>query len=277
MFKWINSGKGYWYAEHNNTIRKDELGVYGGGGGQPTTVVQAAPTTPAPDPGESSEALYQARLKYDPQVAAMEQNLAQQYLPQQSALQAALYQQYAPMVAQTQEDLRRQFAPEQTALTEQFAQQAQKRLASPWGETPEELAALEAGRQRQREDLTEQLRTRANLGGGLFGGRAASTEQQAQTELGQAFAQEDIARRQAGSETALRYAMPIMQQLYPQTQYPGQPQTSAYGVQQPVTPGADVLYQAMYGASQPQYFQSPLSAGGVNLGILGRWGGGAGY
>ena len=115
-----------------------------------TTITQA-PTVPAPSAGESAESLFRARLQYDPQVAAMEQQLAQQYYPQQAALQAALYQQYAPMIAGTQEQLRQQYAPLQTQLTGAFAQQALQRLQTPYAETPEETAAMEAIRGRQRE------------------------------------------------------------------------------------------------------------------------------
>ena len=98
-------------------------------GGGSSGGFQAAPTTPAPDPGESAESLYQARLKYDPQIAALEQQLAEQYQPQQAQLAAELYGQYAPQIAGLQEQLRQQYAPEQTALTQAFAQQAQQRLA----------------------------------------------------------------------------------------------------------------------------------------------------
>jgi len=236
------------------------------------TEIQQAPTTPAPDPGQSAADLYQARLQYDPKVAEMEQGLAEQYYPQQAALQAALYKQYAPQMANIQEQLRQQFSPTQAALTEQLAQQGQQRLASPFGYTPQEQAALDANRLRQQQELSEQLRTRANLGGGLFGGRAQATEQQALTELGQAFTEQDIARRQQGAQTALQYAMPSIQQLYPQVSFPGQaPLTGAPA--QPVTPDANALYNAMFQASQPQNFLVPGTPGGVSLGILGQWGG----
>lgn len=241
-------------------------------GGDKTTIQQAPPQPPAPSAGESAEDLFKARLQYDPQIAQLEQSLAEQYLPQQASLQAALYQQYAPLMAGTQEQLRQQFSPEQYALTQAFGQQAMQRLQDPYGQTPEETAALEAIRGRQRQQLTEGLRTRANLGGGLFGGRAQATEQRGLTELEQAFAAEDIGRRQQGAETALRYSMPVIQQLYPQTQYPGAaPQQAPVG--QAVTPSGDALYNALYGAGRPTYFQDRGDSGGVRLGILGTWGG----
>ena len=222
-------------------------------GGGRTEIQQAPAQPPAPSAGESAESLYQARLQYDPQVAGMEYDLAQQYEPLYAAMQAGLYGQYAPQVAGIQEQVRQQYSPEQYALTEEFAQQARQRLADPYAETAEETAAMEAARGRQREQLTRGLRERAELGGGLYGGRAARREEMAGTELEQAFTTQDIARRQQGAQTALQYAIPMIQQLYPQVGFPGQPAQRG-AVQQPVTPGADALYQAMYGAGRQQYF-----------------------
>ena len=264
------------------------------------TTIQQAPTTPAPPAEESAAGLYEARLKYDEPIAAMEQALMNQYYPQQAQLQSQLYQQYAPQMAEQQQSLQEQYAPrqqqlqqsmfpQQTQLVEamagqalnkmgatsplvnQMEQQASQRLQSPLGYSPQEQAALDAIRGRQREQLTEDIRTRANLGGGLFGGRAAGREEQAQTELGQSFAQQDMARMLAGqqqawgqaaqvpglqqgqSRDALAYATPIAQILYPQINAPQGPQTQA-PIQQQVTPSADALYNAMFQASQPQSF-----------------------
>ena len=268
MFKMIWNGK-YFYAEHNSSIRADKNGDVYGGGGKPATVVQA-PAAPVPTAGETAAQVAQARLEYDPQIAAQQQQLAEQYYPQQVGLQASLLQQFAPQAAGLQQQIRQEYSPTQAALTEAFAQQGLERLEDPFGLTPEEATAEEAIRGRQREQLTQQLRTRANIGGGLFGGRAQATEQRALTELEQAFAQQDISRRQAGAQTALQYAIPSIQQLFPQTQFPGAP-----GLQPPVGQGAvpspDALLAAM--SQQPQAFMQPATPGGVGLGILGRWGG----
>lgn len=217
------------------------------------TTIKQAPTTQAPGPGESAGDLYKARLEYDPQVAEMEQNLAQQYQPQQAQLQADLYGQYAPQLAGLQDALRQMYSPTQAGVTEQVGQIAQQRLANPFGYTPQEQEAVTAGRGGLADQLREQLRTRANLGGGLYGGRAQAREEDALTELGQSFLREDIGLRQQGAQQALQYAMPSIQQLYPQTTYPGAP-TQQQPVSQPVTPSADALYNAIYQASQPQNF-----------------------
>ena len=238
----------------------------------PKTTIQQAPTTPAPSAGETARDVAQARLEFDPQIAQLEQGLAEQFLPQQAELQAALLRQFAPQAAGLQQDLRQQFSPTQAALTEAFAQQGLERLQGGFGETEEETAALEAGRERQRQELTRGLRTRANLGGGLFGGRAQRTEQRAGTELEQAFSAQDIARRQQGAQQALQFAIPSIQQLFPQTQFPGQPQFQS-PVQQGAVPSPDLIAQSIFQASQPQNFLVPGGQGGLNLGFLGRFGG----
>ena len=241
-------------------------------GGSPATI-QQAPPAPVPSAGETARQIAEARLEFDPQIAQQQQQLSEQFFPQQAQLQADLLQQFAPQAAGLQQQLRQEFSPTQAALTEAFAQQGIERLQDPFGLTPQETEAQEAIRQRQREQLTTQLRTRANLGGGLFGGRAQATEQRSLTELEQAFAQQDIGRRQQGAQTALQFAIPSIQQLFPQTQFPGAP-----GLQAPVGQGAvpspDALLAAITQAGQQQAFLAPGTTGGLRLGILGTFGGG---
>jgi len=281
-----------------------------GGGG---TEIQQAPPVAAPDPGESAAKQYQARLQYDPLVAQMESQLQQQYYPQQAALQAALYQQYAPLAAGTQEQLRRQYSPTQYAATEMLGQraltemgrgedpllqqlrtQAGQQLQSPMGYTPEQQSAIDAIRGRQMGKTQEAIRTQANLGGSLYGGRTQRRESEAMQHMGQAFAQEDTQRQLAQQQQAfgqaaaipgleaaqraeaLRYTIPVAQQIYPQMQFPGMPATQQVPGASAV-PSADVLYNAMYGASRPEYFatQKPDYFGSV-MGGLGSAIGGLG-
>lgn len=252
MFTFIDSGKGYLFALENPTIRADKNGdVYGGGGTK--TSIQQAPTTPAPSAAESARDIYQARLQYDPSVAAMEMGLAQQYYPQQAQLAAALYGQYAPQIAQTQQALRQQVMPEQQRLIDVMTQQAIERMESPYAYTPEEQEAITGIRGRAEEELTRAMRTRANIGGGLFGGRAAGMEERAISEMQQAFAGEDIGRRLQAGQYAQQAALPIAQIMYPQMQYPGMPPTQQVP-QVSAVPSADQLYAAMAQAQQPQYF-----------------------
>ena len=174
-------------------------------------------------------------------------------------------------MAQQQQQLQQQLYPQQSQIMEAGAGAALQRLQSPYFESPEETAAIQAIRGRQQEELTRGLRERANLGGGLYGGRAAGREEQALTELQQAFAAEDINRRMQAGQMAQQQAIPYMQIMYPQIGQQ-QPQISPYQYQSAV-PSADTLYNAMFQASQPnQYLQqgqpSPL------WGTLGQIGGG---
>ena len=86
------------------------------------------------------------------------------------------------------QNLQSQF-PQQFGLGEQRAGTIAQALGQTQFMSPEEQSAQESIRGRQRSDLSEALRTRANLGGGLFGGREAGTEERAMRELSQAFAQ----------------------------------------------------------------------------------------
>lgn len=199
-----------------------------------------APTTAAPSASQSAEDLYKARLQYDPQTAELEYKMAQQYSP----LYAALYKQ----------TLAEQF-PGLNELQQTGTATALDQLKSAYGLAPESSYS-----QYQRGQLQKQYRERANLGGGLYGGRAQEGENTAVANLEQSFRSQ-----------AQQAALPYLQILYPQI-------TQQSAVSQGVTPSANTLYQAMYGASQPEsYLQqgqpSPLwgLAGSVGGGIAGGW------
>ena len=257
------------------------------GGGEPAQpqVVQMPPQAPAPGAGESAADLAKARLEYDPQMAQMEWGLQQQYQPQMTALSTALQQQYAPQLAQLYTDVQRQqmpqlqalqaeLFPQQTQVTEAGAGRVLEQLADPGYRTPGEISAERGSREEATQGLIEAMRTRANLGGGLYGGRAAGAEERGVSDLMRAFEQEDYQRRQMAGQQAQQAAIPYMQTLYPQVGMP-QAQQQQFGFEG-VTPSADVLYNAMAQQArgwQPQALMGPSRAGGVNLGILGRWGG----
>ena len=238
---------------------KKEYGFYpiSGGGGekpQPAQVIQMPAQPPAPGAGETAADVYRARIQYDPQIAALEYAMAQQYAPQ-----------YGQLFAQTAE---RQF-PGIGGLTETGISQAQQRFESPFGYTPEELETLAAIRGRQRGQIARNIREEANVGGGLYGGRRELREDRALSELEQAFGAEDIGRRLQGGLYAQQQAIPYLQMLYPQIQ-----QTPA--VSQSAVPNADALYAAMAQASQRQYALQPAMAGSPSplYGLAGQLGGG---
>ena len=233
------------------------------------TTISAAPVTPAPSAGESAADIMRARLQYDPQMAELEFQQQQRWMPQQAALYQALYNQYMPQMATTQQRTQQQLYPFQSQIVEQGAQQALQRLQSPDYMTPEEQAALTTGRGQQMSELQRAMRERANIGGGLYGGRAAGAEARSMTDLLQQFEIQDYQRRMVAGQVAQQALTPYMQILYPQvgTQ---QPQVSPFQYQSAV-PSADVLYQAMAQAKQPQYFALPRTKG-QSWGLLGQYG-----
>ena len=232
-------------------------------GGKSSTI-QAAPTTPAPNVGETAADLMQAQLQYNPQLYQQYAQMYGQYMPQVAGTDMAMQQQYAPQ----QQALQQEMFPQQTQLVEAMAGQALGMMGSQDYQTQEQSEAIQAIRQRAVTGLQQSMRERANLGGNLYGGRAAGAEERATSEMMQGFAAQDVDRLKQQQQMALQYATPVAQIMYPQIQQPQMPNYT-----QNVTPSGDTLYNAMFQAGQPQYFQQPGTQGGVNLGILGRWGG----
>jgi len=233
------------------------------------TTYQAVQQPAAPSAGESAAQIAEAKLKYDPLTAASDWAIQQQYMPQQTALYNALYSQYMPQMAATQQQTQQQLYPYQSQIVEQGAQSALSRLQNPDYMTPEEQAALTTGRGQQISELQRAMRERANLGGGLYGGRAAGAEAKNITDLLQQFEIQDYQRRMQAGQAAQQALTPYMQILYPQvgTQ---QPSVSSYQYQSAV-PSADALYNAIFQAGRLQYLPSQESKG-ANLGIFGQWG-----
>ena len=256
-----------WVVDYYNDWGFYPIAGGGGGGDDGGTVVQA-PATPAPSATESAADIYQARLQYDPQMAALQWQTQQQYMPQQAALYNSLYQQYYPEIARSQQALQRELYPFQSQLVEQGAQDVMSRLQNPDYMTPEEQAALEAQRGQQLTQLQRSMQEQANMGGGLFGGRAQAAQSRDITNLLQSFETQDYQRRMGAAQAAQQAAIPYMQIMYPQVGAQ-QPNISPYQYQSAV-PDANALYQAMFQASQPQSFYQP--AGGLSLGILGQYG-----
>ena len=85
------------------------------------------------------------------------------------------------------------------------------------------------------------IRERANLGGGLYGGRAEEQEARTVSELQQAFAEEDINREERNRMNALQGAITLLQLLYPNLQLT-QPNFQSV-VQDPNTLASSLLSQ----------------------------------
>ena len=270
-------------------------GVYpmaGGGGGSEPQVIQAPAQPPAPSATETAENIYAARVKYDPQLAQLAFEQQQRFLPQQTALETALLQQYSPQISQGLFDiqasqlrqgqtLQRELQPQATAITEAGAGRALEQLQNPYAYTSGEQSALDAIRQRTREQATRNLREQANLGGNLYGGRSQARESRTMNELEQAFAQEDINRRLQASQIAQQGAIPYLSIINPQV---SQAQANVQPFQyESAAPSADTLYNALYGASRrDNFFQQGQAspawglAGSILGGAAQGWGAGMG-
>jgi hypothetical protein len=157
----------------------------------------------APTPYETASQTAQAQLEYDPQIANM-------------MYQISANPQYG-MQANTalEEQTRQNVFPQETAVRDQMLQNILANLISPTGISPEQQGAITARRGTAQDNLVQSMRERANLGGGLFGGRAANAEQLAVGDLQNQFAEEDINRETTARLNALQSALPALQILFP--------------------------------------------------------------
>lgn len=278
--------KSYWAIAY-----KIMYGVYpisGGGGKQEPTVIQAPAQPPAPSATESAENIYAARVKYDPQLAQLAFEQQQRFLPQQTALETALLEQYSPRVSQNLFDiqasqlrqgqaLQRELQPQATAITEAGAGRALELLQNPFAYSSAEQSALDAIRQRTREQVVRNLREQANVGGNLYSGRSQALEARTMSELENAFAQEDMQRRLQAGQIAQQGAIPYLSIINPQV---AQAQANLRPFQyESAVPSADTLYNALYGSSRrDNFFQqgSPSPAWGLAGSIAGGLAQGAG-
>jgi len=113
------------------------------------------------------------------------------------------------------ERVRQELFPQETQVREQLLSNTLANLISPTGISPEQQAAVGQRRGEAQNELQQALRTRANLGGGLFGGRAGRTEERAVSDLQARFAEEDIGREERNRLNAIQAALPALQLLFP--------------------------------------------------------------
>jgi len=214
----------------------------------------------APSPEETAQATLNAQLATLPRA----QELAFQ-------LQADPNTGLLP-TTQLQEDVRGQVFGQESAIRDALAKNVLSQLQSPTGITPEQQASTEARRGRAQEELVRSQRTRANLGGGLFGGRAARQEEQGVSNLQQAFAEEDINRETLARQQAIQSALPFLQILFPdiglsmpQFQSPVASGTAALQAATQAR-GQDIQFQGQQQASQNQLLGSLFTGLGTAAG-----------
>ena len=113
------------------------------------------------------------------------------------------------------EQIRQQVFPQETSVRNQLAQNILQNLISPTGITPDQQTAITQRRSQAQAEVQKAMRERANLGGGLYGGRSQDEEARTVSDLQNAFAEEDIGREERSRLNAIQSALPFLQILFP--------------------------------------------------------------
>jgi hypothetical protein len=162
------------------------------------------PAPPQPvDPVAQANANVQAQIQALPQAAQVQFDILQN--PEFGLL------------AQTQlgSDVREQVFGGEADVKNQLIENVLAQLQSPTALTQEQQAAIDSRRRVATGGVQEALRNRANLGGGLFGGRAQATEQRAVQDLMNQFVEEDVTRQERNRLNNQQTALAISQVLFP--------------------------------------------------------------
>lgn len=177
-----------------------------GVGGGTTKISQPAapaPAPPPPSPAQQATEIEAARQQIDPQSA-------------QRAYDILANQQYGlEPTTRLYEQTRQNVFPNETGVRNQLADNILQNLMSPTGISPDQQTAINYRRGEAQTNLQKALRERANLGGGLYGGRAITEEQNAVSDLQRAFVEDDLGREERARLNAIQAAIPFLQILYP--------------------------------------------------------------
>jgi len=260
-------------------------------GGTKVTSVAPAPQA-IPSAAETAKGISEARLQYDRPIAQQELDIQKEFAPQLTQLMEGIRQQYFPqeqgvrealgsnilgslqdptgqLAQQTQlagqvQQAQAGLFPEQNAMQQALQQRITSQIQSPTGITPEQQSAQDAIRARALQASQEAQRTRANLGGGLFGGRAASAEQADIQNLLNQFAVEDIDRQERAGINALQFGQ-TQQQINQQQQQALQQQVERERLNaiQSALPFLQILFPDVN--ISPFQFQSPVPQPGQQL------------
>lgn len=231
---------------------------------------KTASPPPAATAAETASQVYEARMKYDPLVAQ------QQY----DILTNPNYGVGA--TTQAMQGARESVFPGETALRDQLLQTLLGNLQSPTGISSEQQQAQQALRDRGIGDLQRSFRNRANVGGGLYGGRSQYAEQQGVSDLLNAFVESDINREQTNRNNAISAAFPALQILYPEvgitppqfeSAVPSANNVYQGGIQ---TRGQDINYLQAQQQQQAQLRSALYNAIGSGVGAVGGAAFGAG-
>jgi hypothetical protein len=158
---------------------------------------------PAPTAEQIAQQNLQAQLSSIPQAAQLQYNVLTN---PQYGLEAT---------SREYERVRQGIFPDENAVREQLTQNILQQLISPTGLTPEQQSAISARRGQAQDEYTRALRTRANLGGGLFGGRSQLAEQRGIQDLQNQFVEEDVNREERNRLNNSQLALQVLNVLFP--------------------------------------------------------------
>ena len=217
---------------------------------------------PVANPTDQADSIYQAKLKYDPLAAQQSYDMLAN--PNSGLLPTT----------QLFENVRQQVFPQESQVRNQLAMNILQNLVSPTGISPDQQAGITARRGEAQNNLVDAYRTRANLGGGLFGGRAAQEETRAVGELQNQFAEEDIQREERTRLNAIQAAMPFLQILYPEVglsspQFQSAVQSpDSYNSSLVTQRGQDLQNQQAADANRTALYSALFSAAGQGAGAF---------
>lgn len=172
--------------------------------GRGSTTIQAPPAAPAPSAQESARSVLQAQLETNPAAARQAFELATS--PEFGV------KPFTEFLEQT----RAEVLPQEAQVREQMLSNILGNLISPTGISTQQQEAIDLRRGQAQTELQRAIRERANLGGGLFGGRSQKAETEAVRDLQASFAEEDIARQERARLNAIQAALPALSVLFPE-------------------------------------------------------------
>jgi len=215
------------------------------------TVVQEAPKVTA---SESAKDVLEAQLATNPRAA-------------QQSFQIATSPEYGlEPFTKAIEQARANVLPQESAVRNQLLQNILSNLVSPTGISTEQQAGIAERRGQAQNELQRAMRERANLGGGLYGGRAAAAEARSVGELQNLFAEEDIAREERARLNAIQSALPALQVLFPEIgisapQFVSPAPSGSAALQAGVSQRGQDIQQALAQQQQRSALQSALFSG----------------
>jgi hypothetical protein len=159
--------------------------------------------TQAPNPTIMAEQTMKAREATDPQAQALAFKLASGEGGMQDYTQLGY-------------DVRSNVFGEEDQVKQALLQNLLQSYNSPYAIPDQMQTGVNQVRQNAQNKLQESMRNRANLGGGLYGGRSAQSEAQSVSDLNAGFAEQDYNQMNTNRQLQYQATLNALAQLYPQ-------------------------------------------------------------